>query len=144
MTVPPLSKRKRKAAGSKIAPLIATPTVASLNDAEWQPFLQLLPSRPQPTLLRSKFDLLMTTYLGILEAEADSPSAREVATVLERIACRAHQFAQDLHSLDIRVGEQVTTPFNTANQAAADILTKSSIKPEGRSVLGTALRGKEF
>src|ERR1044072_1131632 len=93
------AKRKRKAAGQKMAPLIATPTVPVLNDAEWQPFLQLVPSRSELTLLRNKLDWLMNTYLGVLEAEASSPSAREVATVLEGLARRAHQFAQELFSL---------------------------------------------
>jgi hypothetical protein len=77
------------------------PAVESLNDAEWQTFLQRLPARPQPTLLRSNLDLLMTTHLGVLEAEADPSSAREVATVLEGVARRAYQFAQDLRRLDI-------------------------------------------
>src|SRR5512139_3759385 len=80
--VSPLAKRKRKAAGRKVAPLIATPNVPSLNDTEWRLFSQWLPSQPQDTLVRGELDRLMITYLGILEAEATSPSAREVATVL--------------------------------------------------------------
>ena len=82
----PVPKRKRKVAGRKIAPLISTPEVAPLSDSEWQPFLHWLPSRLELTSLRSKLDSLMTTYLGVLEAESASPSAREVAMVLERIA----------------------------------------------------------
>src|SRR6266540_2550355 len=85
----PVPKRKRRVAGPKVAPLIAMPTVPFLSDDEWQPFLQLLPARPQPKLLRSELDRLMITFLGILEAEASSPSAREVATVLEDLAQRA-------------------------------------------------------
>jgi hypothetical protein len=139
-----LAKRKRKAAGQKVAPLIATPTVPVLNDAEWQPFLQLLPSRPELTLLRNKLDWLMNTYLGVLEAEASSPSAREVATVLEGLSRRAHQFAQELFSLDIRMSNEGPEAFNTANEAAADILANISIKPENRSVLDAALRANEF
>jgi hypothetical protein len=138
-----LRKRKRKVAGPKVAPLIAMPTVAFLSDTEWQPFLQLLPARPEPELLRSELDQLMITYLGILEAEADSPSAREVATVLENVARRAHQLAQDLHRLDIRRGDEAAGPFNTANEAAADILANISIRPENRSVLDAALRANE-
>src|ERR1700716_2256018 len=92
----PLPKRKRKVAGPKVAPLIATPMVPFLSDTEWQPFLQWLPARPQPKLLRSELDRLTTTYLGLLDAEANSPSAREVATALEDLARHAHQFAQDL------------------------------------------------
>jgi hypothetical protein len=137
-----LRKRKRKVAGPKVAPLIAMPTVAFLSDTEWQPFLQLLPARPQPELLRSELDQLMIIYLGILEAEADSPSAREVATVLENVARRAHQLAQDLHRLDIR-GDEAAGPFNTANEAAADILANIPIRPENRSVLDAALRANE-
>src|SRR5215831_4068101 len=57
-----LPKRKRTVAGPKVAPLIAMPMVPSLSDTEWQPFLQLLPARPQPELLRSELDRLMTTY----------------------------------------------------------------------------------
>jgi hypothetical protein len=137
-----LRKRKRKVAGPKVAPLIAMPTVPFLSDTEWQPFLQLLPAQPQPKLLRSELDQLMITYLGILEAEADSPSAREVATVLENVARRAHQLAQDLHRLDIR-GDEAAGPFNTANEAAADILANIPIRPENRSVLDAALRANE-
>jgi hypothetical protein len=140
----PLAKRKRKAAGRKVAPLIATPTVPFLNDTEWQPFLQLLPSRPELTLLRNKLDWLMITYLGVLEAEASSPSAREVATVLEGLARRARQFAQELFRLDIRMSNEGPEAFNTANEAAADILANISIKPENRSVLDAALRANEF
>jgi hypothetical protein len=139
----PIPKRKRKVAGPRVAPLIATPTVPFLSDTEWQPFLQLLPAQPQPELLRSKLDQLMITYLGILEAEADSPSTREVATVLENIGQRAHQLAQDLHRLDIRRGDEAAGPFNTANEAAADILANIPIRPENRSVLDAALRANE-
>jgi hypothetical protein len=119
------------------------PAVKSLNDAEWQTFLRLLPSGPQLTSLRSKLDLLITTYLGVLEAEASSPSAREVATVLESIAQLAHAFAGYLYTLDIRLGSEGATTFNTANEAAADILGKFLIKPENRSVLDAALRANE-
>jgi hypothetical protein len=52
---------KRKVAGPKVAPLIAMPAVPSLSDTEWQSFLQLLPARTQPKLLRSELDRLMTT-----------------------------------------------------------------------------------
>jgi hypothetical protein len=143
VSVAPLSKRKRKAAGPKVAPLISMPAVKSLNDAEWQTFLRLLPSGPQLTSLRSKLDLLITTYLGVLEAEASSPSAREVATVLESIAQLAHAFARYLYTLDIRPSSEGARAFNTANEAAADILAKISIKPENRSVLDAALRANE-
>jgi hypothetical protein len=138
----PFPKRKRKVAGPKVAPLIATPPVSFLSDTEWQPFLQLLPARPQPELLRSEVDRLMTTYLGILEAEANSPSAREVAAVLEKLARHAHQFAQDLLRLDIR-GNEGKGHFNTANEAAADILANILIKPKKRSVLDAAIRANE-
>jgi hypothetical protein len=140
----PRNKRKRKVAGRKIAPLTSMPVMAPLSDPEWQAFLQLLPSRPEPGPLRSQLDRLMTTYLGVLEAEANSPSTREVAAVLASVARRAYQFAQDLRSLEIRIGKQGTEAFNTANEAAADILAKVSIKPEGRSALDTALRGNEI
>jgi len=138
-----LPKRKRKVAGPKVAPLIAMPSVPFLSDAEWQPFLQLLPARPQPELLRIELDRLMTTYLGILEAEANSPSAREVAVVLEDLARHAHQFAQDLLKLDIRTGNEGKGHFNTANEATADILANIWIEPEKRSVLGAAIRANE-
>jgi hypothetical protein len=138
----PFPKRKRKVAGPKVAPLIATPPVSFLSDTEWQPFLQLLSARPQPELLRSEVDRLMTTYLGILEAEANSPSAREVAAVLEKLARHAHQFAQDLLRLDIR-GNEGKGHFNTANEAAADILANILIKPKKRSVLDAAIRANE-
>jgi hypothetical protein len=139
----PFPKRKRKVAGPKVAPLIATPTVPSLSDTEWQSFLQLLPARSQPELLRSELDRLMTTYLGILEAEANSPSAREVAAVLENLARHAHDFAQDLLRLDIRIGSEGKGQFNTANEAAADILAYTLIKSENRSVLYAAIRVNE-
>jgi hypothetical protein len=139
----PLPKRKRKVAGPKIAPLIAMPTVPSLSDTEWQPFLQLLPARSQPKLLRSELDQLMITYLGILEAEATSPSAREVAAVLEGLARHAHQFAQDLLRLDIRLGNEGKGHFNTANEAAADILANILIEPEKGSVLHATIRANE-
>jgi hypothetical protein len=83
-------------------------------------------------------------YLGVLEAEASSPSAREVATVLEGLARRAHRFARELFSLDIRMSNEGPEAFNTANEAAADILANISIKPENRSVLDAALRANEF
>src|SRR3979411_537200 len=139
----PLPKRKRKVAGPKVAPLIATPMVPFLSDTEWQPFLQWLPARPQPKLLRSELDRLMTTYLGILEAEANSPSAREVATALEDLARHAHQFAQDLLRLDIRIGNEGKGHFNTANEAAADILANILIKPMKRSVLDATIGANE-
>ena len=139
----PLPKRKRKVAGPKVAPLIATPMVPFLSDTEWQPFLQWLPARPQPKLLRSELDRLMTTYLGILEAEANSPSAREVATALEDLARHAHQFAQDLLRLEIRIGNEGKGHFNTANEAAADILANILIKPMKRSVLDATIGANE-
>jgi hypothetical protein len=52
----------------------------------------------------------MTTYLGILEAEANSPSAREVATALEDLAQHAYQFARDLFTLNIRIDRGERTP----------------------------------
>ena len=139
----PLPKRKRKVAGPKVAPLIATPMVPFLSDTEWQPFLQWLSAQPQPKLLRSELDRLMTTYLGILEAEANSPSAREVATALEDLARHAHQFAQDLLRLDIRIGNEGKGHFNTANEAAADILANILIKPMKRSVLDATIWANE-
>ena len=142
MKAAPLPKRKRKVAGPKVAPLIATPMVF-LSDTEWQPFLQWLPARPQPKLLRSELDRLMTTYLGILEAEANSPSAREVATALEDLARHAHQFAQDLLRLEIRIGNEGKGHFNTANEAAADILANILIKPMKRSVLNATIGANE-
>ena len=138
-----LPKRKRTVAGPKVAPLIAMPMVPSLSDTEWQPFLQLLPARPQPELLRSELDRLMTTYLGILEAEANSPSAREVATALEDVARHAHRFARVLLRLDIRIGNEGKGHFNTANEAAADILANILIKPTKRSVLHATIRTNE-
>jgi hypothetical protein len=136
-------KRKRKVAGPKVAPLIAMPAVPSLSDTEWHPFLQLLPARAQTKLLRSELDRLMTTYLGFLEAEANSPSAREVATALEDLARRAYQFARDLLRLDIRIGNEGQGQFNTANEAAADILANILIEPTNRSVLVATIRANE-
>jgi hypothetical protein len=139
----PFPKRKRKVAGPKVAPLIATPAVSALSDTEWQPFLQLLAARAQPELLRTELDRLMTTYLGILEAEANSPSAREVAAVLEDLAQHAYQFARDLFTLDIRIDSEGKGQFYTANEAAADILANILIKPENRSVLDATMRANE-
>jgi hypothetical protein len=119
------------------------PAVPSLSDTEWQPFLQLLPARPQPELLRTELDRLMTTYLGILEAEANSPSAREVATALEDLAQHAYQFARDLFTLNIRIDSEGKGHLNTANEAAADILANILIKPENRSVLDATMRANE-
>jgi hypothetical protein len=135
-----LLKRKRRVAGPKVAPLIAMPTFPLLSEDDWQLFLQLLPSRPELILLRSKLDALLVTYLGILEAEATSPSAREVATVLEDLAWRAQRFTKELRKLDIRWGDEGSEAFNTVTETAADILTNISIKPENRSVLDAALR----
>jgi hypothetical protein len=59
-----------------------------------------------------------------------------VAAVLEDLARHAHQFAQDLLRLDIRIGNEGKGHFNTANEAAADILANILIKPTKRSVLG--------
>jgi hypothetical protein len=143
MNAAPLPKRKRKVAGPKVAPLIAMPAVPSLSDTEWQPFLQLLPARAQAKLLRSELDGLMTTYLGILEAEANSPSAREVAAVLEELAQHAYQLARDLLRLNIRIGNEGKGHFNTANEAAADILANILIEPTNRSVLDATIRANE-
>ena len=110
-----LRKRKRRVAGPKIAPLITTPTVPCLTDTEWQPILKLLPAGANPKVFRNAIDLLIITYLGILEAEANSPSAREVATVLEDLSRRAYLFALDLFMLDFRIGSEGTGAFNTAN-----------------------------
>jgi hypothetical protein len=137
-------KRKRKIAGPKIAPLIAMPAVQPLSESEWQLLLQLLPSQPLSSPLRIKLDWLMWTYLGILQGEAGSPSAREVATVLETVARHAHQFAGYLYTLDSSLASEETGAFNTASGAAADILAKALIKPEGQSVLAAALRGNEI
>ena len=114
-------------AGRKIAPLISMPAVAPLCDTELQPFLDRLPSRPENSSVRNKLDWLMWTYLGTLEAEAASPSAREVAVALERIAQLTHEIARYLYTLDFRLGSEEAGGFNTANEAAADILAKISI-----------------
>ena len=115
--------------------------VELLSETEWQPFLRLLPCRSEPTSLRSKLDCLLWTYLNILEAEANSPSAREVATVLETIARFAHAFAGYLYAHHLH--SQGEWAFNTANEAAGDILAKIEIKPENWSVLGAASRANE-
>jgi hypothetical protein len=130
-------------AGRKIAPLISMPAVAPLSDTEFEAFLDRLPSRPENRSFRDKLDWLMWTYLSILEAEAASPSAREVATALERIAQRTHEFARYLYTLDFRLGSEEAGGFNTANEAAADILARTSITRENRSVLDDALRANE-
>ena len=136
-----VAKRKRKAAGPRIAPWISMSAVELLSETEWQPFLRLLPCRSEPTSLRSKLDCLLWTYLNILEAEANSPSAREVATVLETIARFAHAFAGYLYAHHLH--SQGERAFNTANEAAGDILAKIEIKPENGSVLGAASRANE-
>lgn len=136
-------KRKRKVAGRKIAPLIYTPAVAPLSDTELQPFLDRLPSQPENSLVRNKLDSLMRIYLGMLEAEAASPSAREVAMALERIAQRSHEIARYLYALDLRPDGEETGGFNTSNQAAAEILARISITGENRSILDAALRAHE-
>jgi hypothetical protein len=140
----PFPKRKRKVAGRKIAPLISMPAVAPLCDTELQPFLDRLPSRPENSSVRNKLDWLMWTYLGTLEAEAASPSAREVAMALERIAQLTHEIARYLYTLDFRLGSEEAGGFNTANEAAADILAKISITRENQSVLDAALRANEI
>jgi hypothetical protein len=138
----PAPKRKRKVAGRKIAPLIFTPAVARLSETELQPFLERLPSQPENSSVRNELDWLMSTYLGILEAEAVSPSAREVAMALARIAERTQEIARYLCTLDFRLGS-AEGGFNTANEAAADILARFSITGENRSVLNAALRANE-
>jgi hypothetical protein len=137
-------KRKRKIAGRKIAPLISMRAVAPLSDTELQPFLDRLPSRSENSSVRNKLDWLMSTYLGILEAEAASPSAREVAMALERIAQGTHEIARYLYTLDFRLDSEELGGFNTANEAAADILARISIREENRSVLEAALRANDI
>jgi hypothetical protein len=137
-------KRKRKAAGPKLAPLVPMPMVQPLSDSEWQPFLELLPSRSRSAILRHKLDELLATYLGCLDGEARSPSSREVAVVLADVEERAHQFAKHLFMLDVRARNQEEERFNTANEVAADILTKASVRPEGRPVLDAAIRANEI
>jgi hypothetical protein len=101
-------------------------------------------------------------YLGLLDGEAHSPSTREVATALEGVARLAYQFARELFTLELRVGDEkekrfntaneaaadiltkVEERFNTANEAAADIVTKVTVKPEGRPVLDAAIRANEI
>ena len=39
-------------------------SVQPLSDAEWQPFLELLPSQSRSEILRDKIDELLVTYLG--------------------------------------------------------------------------------
>ena len=124
VTSAPLPKRKRKVAGRKIAPLISMPVVALLSDTELRPFLDRLPSQPENSSVRNKLDWLMWTYMGILEAEAASPSAREVAIALERIAQGTHEIARYLYTLDFRLSSEEAGGFITANAAAADILAK--------------------
>jgi len=143
MKLSPLPKRKRKVAGPKMAPLISMPEIAPLSDTEWQLFLDRLPSRPELTALRSKLDWLMWTYLGVLQAEAASPSAREVALRLKQIARLSQEFAQNLVALDLGWGREEAGSFNTASEVAADILANISIKPENRSVLAAAVSANE-
>lgn len=135
-------KRKRKTAGPRLAPLIPMPMVPDLSDSEWWPFLELLPSRSRSKILREKVDELMVTYMGYLDGEARSPSTREVATVLQDLARRAYQFAQDLLRLDLRLRSQEER-FNTPNEVASRLLTSVLLKPEGRSVLENAMRANE-
>jgi hypothetical protein len=112
-------------------------------DAEWQLFLERLPPRSHHQLLRSGLDQLMPTYLGILETAATSPTAREVATVLKDVGERADQFAYDLRKLSIRTGNEGSGAFNTASEAAADILANFLIKPDNRSVFEAALQANK-
>jgi hypothetical protein len=135
-------KRKRKTAGPKLAPLVPMPMVPFLSDCEWQAFLDVLPSRSKSKILRDKVDELLVTYLGYLDGEARSPSTREVATVLQELARRAYQFAHDLLSLDLRLGNQEER-FNTPNEVASRLLASVPLKPEGRSVLHNAMRANE-
>jgi hypothetical protein len=85
-----------------------------------------------------------------------------VATALEGVARLAYQFARELFTLELRVGDEkekrfntaneaaadiltkVEERFNTANEAAADIVTKVTVKPEGRPVLDAAIRANEI
>ena len=83
----------------------------------------------------------MEAVSGLLDGEAHSPSTREVATALEGVARRAYQFARDLFTLELHVGDEKEKRFNTANEAAADILTKVTVKQEGRPVLDAAIGG---
>jgi len=131
-------------AGRKIAPLISMPVVAPLSDTEFEPFLDRLPCRPENRSFRDKVDWLIWTYMGMLETEAASPSAREVATALERIAQLARGTAQSLYELDTRPGSEEAAGLNTANKAAADVLARISMKGESRSVLDAARRANEI
>lgn len=135
-------KRKRKTAGMKLAPFIPMPMVPGLSDSEWQPFLDVLPSHSRRQTLRDQVDELMVTYLGYLDAEARSPSTREVATALLDLARRAYQFKQDLLKLDLRLGNEEER-FNTPNEVASRLLASIRLKPEGRSILETAMWANE-
>ena len=63
---------------------------------------------------------------------------------LERIAQLTHEIARYLYTLDFRLGSEEAGGFNTANEAAADILAKISITRENQSVLDAALRANEI
>jgi hypothetical protein len=56
-------KRRRKTAGRRVAPFIPMPKVLVLTGSEWQPFLELLPSRPRSEILRDRLNELLVTYL---------------------------------------------------------------------------------
>jgi len=111
--------------------------VAPLSDAEWQLFLQWLPSCGQPELLRAELDQLMRIYLGKIEAEACSPFSREVATILSDIARHARSYALYLHALDSCAANE-GAPLNSAAEAAVDVLAYKK-----RSALETAIWANE-
>ena len=54
-------KRKRKTAGPRIAPLVPMPMVQPLSDSDWQPFLELLPSRSGSEIFRRELNGLLMT-----------------------------------------------------------------------------------
>lgn len=137
-------KRRRKTAGRRVAPFIPMPKVLVLTGSEWQPFLELLPSRPRSEILRDRLNELLLTYLGYLDGEARSPSSREVAKVLHDIARRANQFAKDLFLLERRAQDGQDERFNTPDEVASRILTNIMVKPDGRSALQNALRANEL
>lgn len=116
-------KRRRKTAGRRVSPFIPMPKVLVLTGSEWQPFLELLPSRPRSEILRDRLNELLVTYLGYLDGEARSPSSREVAKVLHDIARRANQFAKDLFLLERRAQDGQDERFNTPDEVASRILT---------------------
>ena len=107
------------------------PAVAPLCDTELQPFLDRLPSRPE-TRWFERARLAHVDIFGHPRSRSSFAFGPRGCHGAERIAQLTHEIARYLYTLDFRLGSEEAGGFNTANEAAADILAKISITRENQ------------